>query len=865
MKGASANVSVGDSGYVKWFSELSNKDVLIAGGKGASLAEMYNSGFPIPPGFMITAQAYEYFVEKTGIKSTIDNIIDRLNVDNTAELERASKEIRAMIEGAQMPADLQNEILEAYGMLDANKSALEQSSTHKGALDILRNSHEPPFVAVRSSATTEDLAGASFAGQQDSFLAVKGNKSLLEHVKMCMSSLFTARAIYYRKKKGFAHAGAKLAVVIQKMIDSQKSGVIFSKNPLHDDGNVVVEAVWGLGEGIVSGQIIPDHYTVKDEEITSVTIAEKKIAIVRTSSGKVESVNLSAERSKQQVLSNYEIKRLAYFALKLEEHYKKPQDIEFAISEEGIFVVQSRPITTKASAKEENLSGTVLLNGLGASPGVASGVVRIIHDLDDLAKVKNGDILVTKMTNPDMVVSMQKASGIITDEGGITSHASIVSREMGIPAVVGTKTATHTLKDGQMVTVDGSSGKILEGHVEGHKKEIKKVVPTRTKIKVIVDLPDFAGRAAECGAKAVGLTRLEGIIASGTKHPAWYLRNNNMKDYISLIATGIKKIAGHFESVWVRTSDIRSDEYRNLEGAPQEVEGNPMLGNHGIRFSLQNVDLLEAEFAAMKEIADEFPHKNIGIMLPQVISLSEVTAVKEILDGMQMPRNVSFGVMIETPAAVHIIKSLCEAGISFISFGTNDLTQYTLAIDRNNPDIQNLYNEMHPAILSSIRVVIRQCKKYNVETSICGQAGSREDMVSFLIREGIDSISVNADAAFDVSTLVQKLEQTVPQITYEVENTRHMEQHSNSNNEGITHANVHHAPAIVHMQGETISDEFPIAAISESEEDIILSALEDDYSPGLPKMTDVPSLNDAIPVESAHFDKKREDTTVNIF
>ncbi len=828
-----------DTGYVKWFSELNNKDVPVAGGKGASLAEMYINGFPIPPGFVVTAQAYAYFIASSKLDEKIRPILARLNTENTESLQDASRKIRELIESSPMPPELEQEIVEAYDILDTSRQNMHQAKST--ALDILKNSHEPPFVAVRSSATTEDLADASFAGQQDSFLNIKGHAALLENIKKCFSSLFTARAIYYRQKKGFAYEKALLAVVIQRMVDSQKSGVMFSRNPLKDDDSIVVEAVWGLGEGIVSGQIVPDHYTLnRDLEVQEMKVSDKKIAIVRSSSGSLQTAKLTSERSNQQVLTGYELKRLAQYALDLEQHYGKPQDIEFAISQE-VYIVQSRPITTKPQVMSGEVTGNVLLSGLGASPGVSSGTVKIVHSLNELSKIQKGDVLVTMMTNPDMVVTMQRAAGIITDEGGITSHAAIISREMGIPCVVGTRTATQSLTEGQVVTVDGSTGRVIDGKAEEKRVEIKPIVPTRTDIKVIVDLPDYAQRAALSGAQGVGLVRLEGIIATSSKHPVWYVKNDKIKEYITLVSGGLRKIALPFKEIWVRTSDIRSDEFRHLEGAPQMIEGNPMLGNHGIRFSLRNVDLLEAEFTAIKEIADEFPDKKIGVMMPQVISVDEVKLAKKIAQGMNLPENVRLGIMVETPAAVQIINELCEEGISFVSFGTNDLTQYTLAIDRNNPDVQELYNEMHPAVMHSIQYVIRRCKKYGVETSVCGQAASREDMARFLIQEGIDSLSVNADAAEAVSKVVAEIEKNVSSPQEHSTMPRKKE-----NN--------------VSFSAEPIK--------STLEEQIILKALEstpNDYAPGFTKGDDIPALNDAIPIESDHFEDKQEDETVSMF
>jgi len=457
------------------------------------------------------------------------------------------------------------------------------------------------------------------------------------------------------------------------------------------------------------------------------------------------------------------MRKLTELAIKLEKHYKKPQDIEFAIEGNDIFITQTRPITTMEKRIDESLEnrevkGTPILTGLAASPGIASGKVKIVHNLKDLQKINVGDILVTKMTNPDMVVTMQKSAAIVTDEGGLTAHASIVSREMGIPAIVGTQNATTQFKDGDLITVDGFSGKIYSGKTaEDTKKEILPVMAkTKTKVKVIVDLPSFASRAAKTGINKIGLTRIEGIIAESGKHPEFFLKQNKIKEYEEIIFKGINTIMQYFDEIWVRTSDIRSDEFNNLEGAPKEIEANPMLGFHGIRYSLKNPEILKAEFRALQRIASK--EKTVGLLLPQVISVEEVQGVKKILKEINF-NNVKVGVMIETPAAVQIIKDLCTEGIDFISFGTNDLTQYMLAVDRGNKKVQYLYNEMHPSVLYQLEYVIRVCKRNNVETSICGQAGSQKEMVKFLVHKNIDSISVNADVAKEISDYIFELEE----------------------------------------------------------------------------------------------------------
>jgi len=746
------------SNFIKWFSELNKDSGKIAGGKGANLAEIYNLKIPVPTGFVVTAQAYDYFIEKAGIKEKINELLERIDYEDTKKLEEITKNIRTFIIESKFPKELQKEILEAYETMDIGDFDI----MHSPALDVLKKSSEPIFVAVRSSATTEDLANASFAGQQDTYLNVKGEDDLLKSIKKCFASLFTSRATYYRKKKGFKHSESSIAIIVQKMIDANKSGVIFSKDPTFKNDNIIVESVWGLGEGIVSGKITPDKYILsRDLEIIDKKIANKKLAITRDSSGKKTIVRLTESKSKQQVLKDHEIKKLAEISLKLEEHYKKPQDIEFAIENQEISIVQTRPITTIEkrieSAENKNIKGEVILSGLGASPGIAVGKVKIIEDLRDLDKIQKGDILVTNMTNPDMVVTMQKSVGIITDEGGLTAHAAIVSREMGIPCIVGTQEATTKLKENEIVTIDAYSGKIYKGKTaETEKKEVLPVTAkTKTKLKVIVDLPSFAHRASKTGIKKIGLTRIEGIIAESGKHPEYFLENKQEKEYEEIIFKGIDKISEFFEELWIRTSDVRSDEFKNLKGAPKQTEANPMLGMHGIRYGIKNPEILKAELNALKKVADK--GKIIGILLPQVISVNEVEKVKKILKEINFEK-AKLGIMIETPASVQIIKELCATGIKFISFGTNDLTQYMLALDRGNQKVQHLYDEMHPSILYQLEYVIRVCKRNNVETSICGQAGSKKQMVKFLVEKEIDSISVNADMAKEISEYIQELE-----------------------------------------------------------------------------------------------------------
>ncbi len=773
---------VESSRNIVWLSEIARNDIVIAGGKGANLAEMYNAELPVPPAFIVTAQAYQKFLKNAGIRNKILDIANSIDLENTQELEDKTKKIREIIITAEMPQELAKSITEAYSNINVDRASLEEASAD--VVGIIIASREPCFVAVRSSATTEDLSVASFAGQQDSYLNIKGNKSLLEAIKKCWASLFTARATYYRTKKGFSHEQSFIAVVVQKMINSEKSGVTFTINPLtNNKEEIVIEAVFGLGEGIVSGAIEPDNYIIDKKTLRpkSKRMGKKKISFMRASTGETIKKELPEEVWDKVVLDGHELKNLANYANKIEEHYKWPQDIEWAIEGGQVYIVQSRPVTTveKEIKEVREIDAPELFKGLAASPGIASGTVKIIYKLEDLSKIKKGDVLVTRMTNPDMVVTMQKASAIVTDEGGLTCHAAIISREVGVPAVVGTRIATQRLKDGQTITVDGRNGIIYEGVVEKPKiiseippteeKEVPKVpvIPKQVKeaykelrekkferekplIKVNCDLPDVVERAVATGADGVGLVRLEFIIAKGGIHPAEFIRREEQEKYTDLLVEGIEKIAEAFRGkpVWVRTSDVRTDEYKGLQGANYEPrEDNPMIGWHGIRRGLDEQEILKAELQAIKKLHEK-GYKNVGVMVPFLINVDELKRAKSIMNsiGLQPGKDVEFGVMIETPASCWIIEDLCKEGIDFISFGTNDLTQLTLGIDRNNERLARIYSEMHPGIIGQISQVIQVCQKYNVQTSICGQAGSMPAMARFLTDLGITSISSNIDS-----------------------------------------------------------------------------------------------------------------------
>jgi pyruvate,water dikinase len=750
---------------VRWLDEVRADDVGTVGGKAASLGELTDAGLPVPPGFVITAGTYRTFIEEAGIDEELFAAVD-VDTEEASALAGASDRAHELVLGTEMPETVREEILAAY-----------------------RDLGDEPFVAVRSAATAEDLPDASFAGQQETFLNIQED-DLLQRVRECWASLFSQRAIYYRNQQGFSHEDVDIAVVVQEMVDAEKSGVMFTSHPSTGEPRVIVEAAWGLGEAVVSGAVSPDNYVVERDSgsLVETTVADKKVMHVRDAeTGDTVEREVPEERREQRVLSDGEIEDLLALGRRVEDHYGAPQDVEWAIYGGEVYMLQSRPITTIGNAGGEAAAanggvdvetdegateeGEVILRGIGASPGIASGPARIIRKLDQLDKVSEGDIMVTEMTTPDMVPAMRRAGGIVTDEGGMTSHASIVSRELGVPAVVGTSSASRELSDGDVITIDGDKGTVQRGREERERQrepveEVRPQAPvkpmTATEVKVNVSIPEAAERAAATGADGVGLLRIEHMVLSLGQTPENYIAEHGERAYVEEIVRGVRTVADEFypRPVRVRTLDAPTDEFRQLEGGDDEpAEHNPMLGYRGIRRSLDRPDIFEQELVAFRNLFD-MGYDNVEVMFPLVNDAEDAVRARERMREAGIdPDRREWGVMIETPASALSIESLAEAGIDFASFGTNDLTQYTLAVDRNNENVADRFDELHPAVLKLVADTIETCRDLGVKTSICGQAGSKPRMVQFLVEEGISSISANIDAVRDVQHEVKRVEQ----------------------------------------------------------------------------------------------------------
>ncbi len=730
---------------ISWFNELAKGDVNVAGGKGANLGEMTQAGLPVPPGFVVTTPAYRRFTEATGILDQIKERLRDLDVDDNTALQQTAAEVKHMVVEAEIPADVAKLIATAYG-------------------ELCQQEGEELYVAVRSSATAEDTAEASFAGMNETFLNVRGEEDLLLSVKKCWASLYGARVIFYRVKRGFESWGMEMGVIIQKMVDADKAGVAFTQNPATGTpSELVIEAAFGLADPVVAGQVSPDYYLVDKNSLNvlDLQVKLKKFKRVRQD-GQTVDIDLSAEDANRQVLTEDQVRDVAKVCRDIENHYGSGQDIEWAIENDKIYVVQSRPITTITVERAEEVpkeEAEVLLRGLGAAPGRASGNVRVLSSVDDGARLNEGDILVTVMTAPDWVPLMRKASAIVTDQGGMTCHAAIVSRELGIPAVVGTDDATAKLQDGVMVTVDGGTGHIYAGKLRVEEKaEAASVIGvglpvTATKVLVNLGEPSMAERVAQMPFDGIGLLRAEFMIIEACEgiHPRRFVEDHGGDVFVERMYNSLLTFARPFNPrpITYRTMDFRSNEFRDLKGGKdyEPVEANPMIGYRGSFRYVKEPDLFKLELEAVKRVRDN-GFKNLHVMLPFVRTLYEVKLLVRHIEEVGLFDDLEFDlwVMAEIPSVLYYMPQYKQLGVAGISIGSNDLTQLVLGIDRDSELVAPLFKEMDEAVLDHIRQLLETARKLGMKSSICGQAPSvYPEYASKLVEWGIDSISVNWD------------------------------------------------------------------------------------------------------------------------
>ena len=746
--------------YLVFLKEVDKEDISLVGGKAANLGEMLKVNFPVPNGFAVTVHSYDEFIKYNDISQKINFILKNTNVNNTSELQESSKKIRKIITTSQIPESVSIPIFRAYHKL---------SGVFKKAL-----------VAVRSSATAEDLPGASFAGQQATFLNIKGDANLLVAIRDCWASLFTARSIFYREQNNIEHEKVKISVIVQKMVQSEVSGVMFSIDPVtNEKDKIVIEAVWGLGEMIVQGSVVPDRYIVQKEtfDILSKEISEQSIQLVKKGTENKE-IEVPKKIREIQKISDEEIIKLAKLADRLQRHYFFPQDTEWAKEGKDLFIVQTRPVTTipdksaqtektlKKKEEEIQVSEVPILVGVGASPGIGIGPVKILKSPKQIEKVKQGDVLVAPMTSPDYVPAMKKANAIITDEGGQTSHAAIVSRELGIPCVVGTKKATRMLKDDMLVSVDGEKGQVfLGGKVKTTLKEVVEKIRIKTATKLYVNLAEkeLAKRVSKENVDGVGLLRAEFMIANIGIHPKESIKNKKQDAFIERLTHDISLFCKAFypRPVVYRATDFKTNEYRSLPGGDfwEPEEANPMLGFRGAFRYIAQPDVFNLELKAIKNVRKKY--NNLWLMIPFVRSPQELKTVRRLVasEGLFQEKTFKFWMMVEIPINVILIEDFIKVGIDGVSIGSNDLTMLVTGTDRDNAEVAQAFNEMSPAILWSLRRVIKKCNQYKITSSICGQApSSHEDLVYKLVKYGVTSISVNPDAINRVRKVIYDAE-----------------------------------------------------------------------------------------------------------
>ncbi len=784
--------------FVRFFEELSIKDVPSVGGKNASLGEMYrklkDQGIKVPNGFATTAEAYNYFLESTGLKQRIKDILKDLDTKDTRNLMAHGKRVRAEILAVQLPADFKKEIAAAYKRLSAENNSK--------SLD----------VAVRSSATAEDLPDASFAGQQETFLNIVGEKELLLAVKKCIASLFTDRAISYREDKGFDHFSIALSVGVQKMVRSDlgSSGVMFTIDTESGFRNtVLINSIYGLGENIVQGRVNPDEFYVFKPTlaIISRSIGKKAVKMIYNRGGKspVKNIPVSAQDRHAASITDAQVKQLAKWGMIIEEHYGRAMDIEWALDgrDQQLYIIQARPETVQ-SVRNLNVieeyrlqkKGKILIKGQSVGNKIGAGKVRRIMEVKEIHSFKPGEVLVTDMTDPDWEPIMKIASAIVTDKGGRTCHAAIVSRELGIPCVVGTNRGSSIIKTGQSVTVSCAEGE--EGFVYESKlpfkvlsTDIKDLKRPKTKIMMNVGEPELAFAQSFIPNDGVGLARLEFIINNYIKiHPLALINYPNLQDkeakkqieeltvgyenkaqyFVDRLAQGVAIIAAAFhpKDVIVRLSDFKTNEYANLIGGREfePIESNPMIGWRGASryYAKQFVPAFNLECKAMKRVRDDYGLTNLKIMIPFCRTVEEGKKVQEIMAKNGLKRGVNglqIYMMAEIPANIILADKFCDVFDGF-SIGSNDLTQLVLGIDRDSGGslkIEGVSNEKNEAVKIMIRNLIAIAKKRKRKVGICGQGPSDfPEFAEFLMAEGIDSISLIPDTVIPTTINLKKKE-----------------------------------------------------------------------------------------------------------
>ncbi len=755
------------SSLICWCSQLGAADTERAGGKGANLGELIAAGLPVPPAFVVTADAFRLFLRAAGLEDDVARQIASLDVEDTTALRTAAEEMQARVLAAAIPERLRAEIRAAHRELVTVGT--------------------PPFLAVRSSATVEDMPGTSFAGMNETFLNVQGEEGLLEAVRRCWASLYGARVLFYRRRQDIPEERVAIAVVVQRMVDARSAGVMFTVNPANGDRRtIVIEGAHGLGDTVVGGEVSPDHWEVDRGtlDLTVERLAEKHVMARRGADGTTERVALAGTEAQRPSLSHEEVRWIAELGRQIEAHYGVPQDIEWAVTDDGVYIVQARPVTAIAGVPRNDGPGAgaleVLVRGLPASPGRVVGLARKLTSLAESDRLGPGEILVTRKTEPDWVPLMRRAAAIVTDEGGMTAHAAIVSRELGIPCVVGAQDATRRIADGTRITVDAQHGVVYLGAAPPAQEGAREVVPavaapaaapvTGTRLYVNLAQPEMAESVAARDVDGVGLLRLEFIILAITDntHPRRLLQEGRGDEFRDRLTDSLTHFARAFSPrpVVVRTTDFRTNEYRHMQGGAEfePEEANPMIGYRGAYRYQEEPDLFRLELEAFRQVREREGLDNLILMLPFVRTLSELRRCRVQMDaaGLTSDPHFPLWIMAEVPSVLYHLPAYVREGVRGVSIGSNDLTQLMLGVDRDSGRLASLFDERDPAVLGAIRDIVRGCQEQGIPCSICGQAPSLyPELTEKLVEWGIDSVSVNPDVLERTRRILAAAEQRV--------------------------------------------------------------------------------------------------------